>query len=168
MIEAQFKIQLRIANFKFEQAQTVEEVQNFHAGFVDTFNTTAHYAHQERNDDRETPMAVRAAREVIIEHAQVKPGMKVLDQASGHGEPSLAELVGPEGHVTATELSDGLLALAGEKAKRAGLTNMTFRTMDSHDLQFPDGTFDRVTCRLAVMYFADYPAALRDSAKRRT
>lgn len=60
MIEAQFKVQLRIADFKFEQAQTVEEVQNFHAEFVDTFNTTAHYAHQERNDNRETPMAVLA------------------------------------------------------------------------------------------------------------
>lgn len=60
LIEAQFKVQLRIADFKFEQAQTVEEVQNFHAEFVDTFNTTTHYAHQERNDDRKTPMAVLA------------------------------------------------------------------------------------------------------------
>jgi len=58
LIEAQFKIQLRIADFKFEQAQTVEEIQNLHAEFIDTFNTTRHYAHQERTDERATPMAV--------------------------------------------------------------------------------------------------------------
>jgi hypothetical protein len=60
LIEAQFKIQLRLADFKFEQAQTVEEVQNLHAEFIDTFNTTAHYAHQDRDDGRRTPMAVLA------------------------------------------------------------------------------------------------------------
>ena len=58
LIEAQFKIQLRLADFKFEQAQMVEEIQNFHAEFTDTFNTTTHYAHQERADGRRTPMAV--------------------------------------------------------------------------------------------------------------
>jgi hypothetical protein len=36
----------------------VEEIQNFHAEFTDTFNTTTHYAHQERADGRHTPMAV--------------------------------------------------------------------------------------------------------------
>ena len=60
LIEAQFKVQLRLADFKFEQAQTVEEVQNFHARFIDTFNTTTHWAHQERTDDLRTPMAVLA------------------------------------------------------------------------------------------------------------
>ena len=38
----------------------MEEVQNIHADFIDTFNTTSHWAHQERNDDRRTPMAVLA------------------------------------------------------------------------------------------------------------
>jgi len=58
LIESQFKVQLRLADFKFERAQTVEEVQNLHAEFIDTFNTTAHYAHRERSDGRRTPMAV--------------------------------------------------------------------------------------------------------------
>lgn len=47
-----------MADFKFEQAQTVEEIQNLHAEFIDTFNTTRHYAHEERADGRHTPMAV--------------------------------------------------------------------------------------------------------------
>jgi hypothetical protein len=41
---------LRLADFKFEQAQTLGEVQNHHAGFIETFNTTAHWAHRHRAD----------------------------------------------------------------------------------------------------------------------
>jgi hypothetical protein len=58
LIESQFKIQLRLADFKFEQAKTFEEIQDRHTEFVETFNTTAHYAHQEREDGRRTPAQV--------------------------------------------------------------------------------------------------------------
>ena len=58
LIEAQFKIQLRLADFKFEQAHTVAEVQQFHSEFIETFNTTSHWAHRERSDGRESPVEV--------------------------------------------------------------------------------------------------------------
>ena len=58
LIEAQFKVQLRLADFKFEQAQTFEEIQALHAAFIETFNTTRHWAHQEREDGRRTPVDV--------------------------------------------------------------------------------------------------------------
>ena len=58
LIEAQFKIQLRLADAKFARATTVEEVQRLHLQFVQTFNTTPHWAHRERADERRTPTAV--------------------------------------------------------------------------------------------------------------
>ena len=58
LIEAQFKVQLRLADFKFEQAQTLEEMQNEHADFIETFNTTRHYAHRKRADGYRTPVDV--------------------------------------------------------------------------------------------------------------
>src|SRR5262249_6876413 len=58
LIEAQFKVQLRLADFKFEQASTVEEIQRLHAAFIETFNCTRHRAHQMPPDDRQTPVAV--------------------------------------------------------------------------------------------------------------
>ena len=58
LIEAQFKVQLRLADFKFEQAQTLGEVQNHHAAFIETFNTTAHWAHRQRDDGYRTPVDV--------------------------------------------------------------------------------------------------------------
>jgi hypothetical protein len=58
LIEAQFKVQLRLADFHFEQAQTLEEVQNAHAAFIETFNTTPHRAHRQRADGCRTPVDV--------------------------------------------------------------------------------------------------------------
>lgn len=58
LIEAQFKVQLRLADAHFEQAQTFAEIQERHAAFVETFHTTFHWAHRERTDGRRTPVAV--------------------------------------------------------------------------------------------------------------
>jgi transposase InsO family protein len=58
LIEAQFKVQLRLADFKFAQAGTLEEIQRLHAAFIETFHTTRHGAHQERADKRRTPVDV--------------------------------------------------------------------------------------------------------------
>ena len=58
MIEAQCKVQLRLADFHFEQAQTLEDVQNQHAAFIETFNTTSHWAHRTRADGHRTPVEV--------------------------------------------------------------------------------------------------------------
>jgi transposase InsO family protein len=60
LIEAQLKVQLRLADFKFEQAKTFEDIQERHTEFIETFNNTAHYAHQEREDGRRTPAQVLA------------------------------------------------------------------------------------------------------------
>jgi hypothetical protein len=58
LIEAQLKVQLRLADFTFEHADTWEEIQARHAAFIETFTTTRHWAHQEREDGRRTPVEV--------------------------------------------------------------------------------------------------------------
>jgi transposase InsO family protein len=58
LIEAQCKVQLRLAACKFEQAQTLDAMQNEHAAFIETFNTTRHWAHRQRADGRHTPVDV--------------------------------------------------------------------------------------------------------------
>jgi hypothetical protein len=58
MIEAQFKVQLRLADFHFEQAQTLADVQNQHAAFIETFHTTPHWAHRQRAESHRTPVEV--------------------------------------------------------------------------------------------------------------
>ena len=58
LIETQFNIQRRLADATFIQAQTLAEIEDAHAAFVQLFNTTRHWAHRDRIDDRLTPVAV--------------------------------------------------------------------------------------------------------------
>jgi SAM-dependent methyltransferase len=112
------------------------------------------------------PMSVQTAETTtaIVQAAQIAPGMQVLDIASGTGEPlrAVARLVGPAGHVTAADLGAGMLSVAEESAREAGLHNITFRQADAHALPFAGNSFDRVTCRFGVMYFADAPHAFSE------
>jgi len=102
--------------------------------------------------------------DALVEYAQPSPGMRVLDLASGTGEPaiSLASRVGAQGHVTALDLSPGLLEIAAQRARARGLTNLTTQPADAHSLPFPDNSFDLATSRFGVMFFGDPRLALQE------
>ena len=102
--------------------------------------------------------------DALVEYAQPRPGMRVLDLASGTGEPaiSLAHKVGSEGHVTAIDLSAELLAIAAERAQARGLTNFSTQQADAHSLPFPDNSFDLATSRFGVMFFRNPDLAFRE------
>jgi putative transposase len=82
LIEAQFKVERRIGDALFERATTFEEIQERHAAFVETFNTTAHWAHRARDDGLHTPADVlqwargeqldTAALQRALRHVQVE------------------------------------------------------------------------------------------------
>jgi len=100
----------------------------------------------------------------LVKYSGVVPGMRVLDLASGTGEPaiSLAERVGPTGIVTAVDQSADLLAIATARAQNRNLANLTTHQCDAHRLPFADGQFDLATCRFGVMFFTDATGALRE------
>ncbi|MFN2233586.1 MAG: helix-turn-helix domain-containing protein, partial [Anaerolineales bacterium] len=73
LIETQFNVQRRLADAQFIQAETFAEIEDAHAAFVQLFNTTRHWAHRDRTDDRLTPVAVldgRLGRAVTTEQLQ--------------------------------------------------------------------------------------------------
>jgi ubiquinone/menaquinone biosynthesis C-methylase UbiE len=100
----------------------------------------------------------------LLAVSQLETGQRVLDLASGTGDPAmtLAERVGPAGHVVATDLAPRMIEIARENARRAGLFNLSFDVVDAHALPFPEAAFDRVTCRLGVMYFWNCRRALEE------
>ena len=109
----------------------------------------------------------RDATEALVEYACPRPGMNVLDLASGTGEPAitLASRVAPTGQVTALDLSPELLEIAAERARQRDLTNFTTQQADAHHLPFADATFDLVTSRFGVMFFQDCLQALRETRR---
>lgn len=98
----------------------------------------------------------------LVEYSRPQPGMRVLDLASGTGEPaiSVAGIVGPGGHVSAFDLSSELLEIATGRAAQRGLSNISFHLGDAHQLPFQNEEFDLATCRFGVMFFSDVVRAL--------
>jgi ubiquinone/menaquinone biosynthesis C-methylase UbiE len=108
-----------------------------------------------------TQAIVKAA---LVHPENAQPGMRVLDVACGTGEPaiSIAALLRESGEVIGLDISEAPLKIAEERAAQRALHNVRFQLGDVHHLPFADDSFDRVTCRLGVMFFADLPNALRE------
>jgi SAM-dependent methyltransferase len=103
----------------------------------------------------------------LLAAAGVKPGARLLDLASGAGEPALtaSRLVGAEGQVTATDISAPMVAVLAERAARHGVTNMRCEQADMEALPYADASFDAVTCRYGLMYARDPARALAEAAR---
>jgi SAM-dependent methyltransferase len=99
---------------------------------------------------------------VMLDLAGIGPGDRVLDLATGAGEPALtiAERVGPTGYVLATDIAPNILAFAAQVAADRGLSNVETRVMDGERLDLPDESFDVVTSRVGLIYFPDQQGAL--------
>jgi ubiquinone/menaquinone biosynthesis C-methylase UbiE len=101
----------------------------------------------------------------IIQLAEVKPGDKVLDIATGIGEPAVtaASRVKPNGKVVAIDISPQMLAIAKTRAKSLGLDGiMEFREADGEKIDLIDQTakFDAILSRFGLMFFPNLPSVL--------
>ena len=103
----------------------------------------------------------------MVELAEVRAGQRVLDIASGIGDPALevARKTGPKGSVLATDFSPEMLAAARERAQAEGLAQLETRVVDAENLDLPPASFDAATCRWGVMLVLD-PAAVCRGVRR--
>jgi len=69
----------------------------------------------------------------LLNRAHVRPGHRLLDVATGIGEPALtaAALVGPHGHVVGTDLSAAVIRIAQQRARTDGAGNVIFHVADA-------------------------------------
>ena len=102
-----------------------------------------------RHDYWSTPFA-----ESLLQHLALRPGLRILDIASGHGIPALylAEQIGPTGEVLAIDVSAGQVARA-KAIQGPQLPWLQFECMDMRSLRSNLPTFDRITGNLSVMFF---------------
>ncbi len=105
--------------------------------------------------------------ERMLELVGISSGSRLLDIASGTGEPAIsaAHIVGESGKVVGTDLVDEMLAVAREKATKAQLCNIEFRCMDAEALDVPAASFDAVTIRWGLMFMPDPQACLAAAHK---
>lgn len=81
----------------------------------------------------------------------LRPGMKLLDVASGTGLMAVAakEVLGTDENITCVEPSDGMIREAKKKL------NATFVQSGGESMPLPDDTFDFLTVGYAMRHFAD-------------
>lgn len=100
----------------------------------------------------------------LVELAEIREGQRILDIATGIGEPAITagKIVGQKGHVTATDLSSEMLAIGEERARSLGLQDiMEFVQSDAENLKLgTDEKFDAIICRWGLMFLPNLDIAL--------
>ncbi len=101
----------------------------------------------------------------LVELAEIKPGDRVLDIATGIGEPAVtaARKVMPNGKVVAIDISPQMLEVARTRAKSLGLDDIIeIRESDGEKIDLTDSTakFDAILSRWGLMFFPNLSAAL--------
>jgi len=106
--------------------------------------------------------------ERMMDLARLGPGMRVLDLATGRGEPAVrvARRVAPGGMVVGVDVSEAMLRMARERADREGIANLELIGTDAETLLGVEATrFDATVVRWGLMYL-DSPVAALKSARR--
>jgi len=100
----------------------------------------------------------------MLAAADLQTGDQVLDIAAGTGDQSrlAARLVGPEGSVLATDISQEMLAVAARRAEQEGLSTMTTRAMNAEQLDLPENRYDAVISRFGLMLIPNLKPALAE------
>ncbi|HEV7807297.1 MAG TPA: bifunctional demethylmenaquinone methyltransferase/2-methoxy-6-polyprenyl-1,4-benzoquinol methylase UbiE [Solirubrobacteraceae bacterium] len=101
-----------------------------------------------------------------VDLAEVGPGDRVLDVATGTGDLALelAARVGPQGAVVGSDFSEAMLALARRKAPDAGAP-ITFEWANAMALPYADGEFAAATVGFGARNFSDLELGLSEMAR---
>lgn len=101
----------------------------------------------------------------VLEMSDLRPGEEILDVACGTGLVTLpaADRVGPEGRVTAVDLSDDMIERLRERTKRNDLDGrVDVERMNAESLELDDESFDAALCSLGLMYVPNPDRALEE------
>lgn len=101
-----------------------------------------------------------------ITKANIKPGMRILDIASGTGDLALkfSALAGKSGEVWATDINREMLSLGARRFASAGAA-CHVALCDSEQLPFPDNTFDVVTVSFGLRNMTHKECALAEMCR---
>ncbi len=101
--------------------------------------------------------------DAMIQLLRIRDDDHILDVATGTGEPGLTMASKMKrGKVTATDLAEEMLAVAGENAFSRNINNFETVCCDVSSMPFEDHSFDAISCRLGFMFFPDMQQALTE------
>jgi len=88
----------------------------------------------------------RGEARLVMEWAQISPGMTLADIGAGEGYYTvrLAEKVGPRGRVLAEDIDPGAIERLGRRIEKERLDNVAIKLGTPDDPKLPPASFDRV------------------------
>jgi SAM-dependent methyltransferase len=106
----------------------------------------------EKGDFTRIAATMRESGEELVRSLEITAGMKVLDLGSGDGTTALpAAELGAD--VLGVDIAANLVEAGNERARDAGLSNLTFREGDASDLHdLDDDSFDVVISVFGAMF----------------
>ena len=109
---------------------------------------------------------MRPVGDALVDSLRITGNEKVLDVASGTGEPglSLGSLL-PGGQVTGTDLSEKMVAIANQNSQKRGIANYRSLVSDASSLPFDDRSFDHAISRFGIMFFPDIEKGLKEMTR---
>jgi SAM-dependent methyltransferase len=96
--------------------------------------------------------------ELVLERADVQPGMRVLDVGTGNGGNIAIPAAFRGADVVGVDVTPELLVTARQHARAAGV-GVEWLEADAQDLPFPDASFDRVISTFGAMFAPDHVRA---------
>ena len=107
----------------------------------------------------------RLWKRVAIETIAIRPGMQILDLASGTGDLARAMLrrAGGDGHVVLGDINDQMLRVGRDRCIDNGeLKGLSWCQCDAETLPYPSESFDRVTIGFGLRNVTNKDAALSE------
>ncbi len=107
-------------------------------------------------------------RKVVVAEAAPPVGGKALDVATGTGDIALAlaEKVGPQGEIIASDFNIDMMLPGPPKAVKAGVASwVRWVGADALNLPFEDNTFDCITTGFAMRNVVNIEQAFRDMCR---
>lgn len=100
----------------------------------------------------------------LIGRLDPAPGEAALDIACGPGTVTLllAEAVGQDGRVVATDISPAMIAVGRAKDVPAGFAPIEWIESPAAPLPVPDASFDLIACQQGLQFFPDPVASLAE------
>ncbi|MBM4068627.1 MAG: methyltransferase domain-containing protein [Planctomycetes bacterium] len=116
--------------------------------------------------DEPLEQALVSTERKLVEEANLRPGMKVLDVGCGVGGPALNIADFADVDVTGVNICESQLAIARERAVKRNLADRTrFLLCDAMHMDFPDDSFDAVYLFEAGCHMPDKPSFYKECAR---
>lgn len=99
-----------------------------------------------------------------LEHADLGPGMTVLDLGSGSGRELFlaSEIVGGTGRVIGIDMTESMVELARRNAEHLGVRNAKFHLAEIEKMPIGDDSVDRIISNCVLNLTPDKDASFRE------